>query len=528
MKKLLPIFALLTACTLTACNESQEIEGEEMPTDGQTFEVKIDDASQGTVNLNDMIQFAVTINAEGFDQKGIAISDIIQRVNNISDAELDDYLAQYICDYESLDDGFRPSSKGERCAMVSCTYTKQSYVNIETNRLFYDDDAPMKNGCYHVSNVGKVLMYKTTSTAQKVWIYLNGEVVGSEIDIDQLPKTTVDGKQAVKISDIFAKANIDADLANYNCDMRTDESEKTLADAGICDAVACDGLKDQYIFLDSRALSTSDTTAACGAVDHLKAIYVTENRTSYDPYEITITLDGKTYTVDIASLADKAVTLNAVASVKLSDILAAANIDLGDSSQYLCDYVATDGFRPGKKETCKQVLTCDRLENTYVSLVDAHKMTMQDAPANCYNVTGLGTIEITPVSGDQPTDPKPQNPQYETWNIEITVDGQSKATVDIASLADKAIDKNGTAVVTVADVLEAAGISEDLAALYCDYIGADGFKPSNKEKCKEIRSCKDSSDIALESHKLSIDGAPGCYGVGDIATIAIATSNPNT
>ena len=524
MKKLLPIIALLSACSLWAC--SQDIQDEKQGAGDHPFEVFIDDKSQGSVDLDEMAQFAIDINAGNLDQKGIRVSDIIKKVNNLSDAELDGFLAQYVCDYESSDDGFRPTSKGERCAMVSCSYTKQSYVNTSTYRLFYSDDAPMKAGCYSVTNVGKVLMYKTAASSQKVWIYLNGEVVGREIDIDQLTKTTIDGKDAVKISDIFAKAEISVDLSNYQCDMRTDDNEKTLNDAGICSAVSCDGLKDQYVFLDSRAISSSDTTAACGNIDHLKAIYVTEQRDSYDSWQITINLDGKAYTVDIATLTDKIVTYNAVASVKLSDVLEAAGIALGDASKYLCDYTSSDGWKPSKKDTCKDVLTCDRLDNTYIALVDTHKMTMENAPANCYNVTGLATIDIT--AAPEGTDPGQQDPQYESWNIEITVDGEAKATVDLASLVDKAVDKNGTAVVTVADVLAAAGISEDLATLYCDYIAADGWKPSKKDRCKEIRTCNDISDIALESHKLNIDGAESCYNVSDLAKIVITTSNPNT
>ncbi|MBR4986670.1 MAG: hypothetical protein IKY83_13135 [Proteobacteria bacterium] len=528
MKKLLPILAILSTCALCACNDSQDIQGEELPTGDKPFEVVIDDQSKGSVDLTDMLQFAIDINAGGIDQNGIPVSDIIQKVNNLSDAELDDFLAQYVCDYESSDDEhFRPSSKGERCAMVSCSYTKMSYVNTATYRLFYSDDAPMKNGCYSVTDVGKVLMYKTSASSQKVWIYLNGEVVGREIDIDQLTKTTVDGKEAVKIADIIDKADIKVDLSSYLCDMRTDTGDKSLGDLGVCSAVSCDALKDQYIFTSDRSLSEAEATKACGAVDHIKAIYVTEQRDSYDSYEIKITLDGKTYTVDIATLTDKIVTYNSVASVKLSDILEAAGIALGDMSKYLCDYASTDGWKPSKKDTCKEVLTCDRLENSYISLVDAHKMTMEGAPANCYNVTGLGTIEITPAPEN--TDPEPQDPpQAESWNIEITVDGQAKATVDLVTLADKAVDKNGTAVVSVADVLAAAGVTEDLSTLYCDYIAADGWKPSKKDRCKEIRTCDDVSDIALVSHKLNIEGAETCYNVSDLAKIEISTTNPNT
>ncbi|MBQ1927071.1 MAG: hypothetical protein II180_13235 [Proteobacteria bacterium] len=527
MKKLLPILAMLSSCALCACNESQTVEGEDAPNDGKTITVFEDDTSKGSIVIDNMIQFAVTITADGQDQKGIPVSDIIQKVNNLSDAELDAYLSQYICDYESGKDGFRPSSKGERCPMVPCIYTKQSYINITTTDLFYDESAPMKNGCYHVDEVSKVLMYKADAGAPKIWVYLNGAVTGIEVDLTQLTATKVDGKDAVKVSDILAKANIPADLTNYDCDMRTDESEKTFSDAGICNAVQCNGLKEQYVFLESRALSSSDTTSACGNIDHLKAIYVTEQRESYDSYIITINIDGKSYTVDIATLTDKIVTLNAVASIKLTDILAAANIDLGDASQYLCDYASADGFRPANKNSCKEILSCEKLESSYVSLVDAHKMTMEDAPANCYNVTGLATIDIMPATGTQPTDPKPQDPQYSSWNIEIVLDGETKATVDIATLVEKIVDKNGTAVVTIADVLAAAGITENLADLYCNYFGADGWYPGKKDNCKEIRSCQDSSDIALESHKLNIDGAPGCYGVSDLAKIEISTTNPN-
>ena len=396
MKYTLLCITIMGLLALNGCENSQSVSADDAGIGNMVFTVIVDDNPIGSVLPSDMASHFIDVEAEGLIQKGIPVSELIRAVKPLSDADFDEFLGEYICDYESSYDGFRPSSKGERCPMVSCLYTKKSYVNVMSGRLFYDDDAPMTNGCYHVTDVHKVWMYKANPTAQIIWLYLNGEVVGRQVDIDLLEKYDINGKQAVRFIDVLDAAKIEVDLDLHTCDFRLDNIDKTLRESGTCGPIPCDAIENTYLYVDSRELSENEETAACGDISNIKAIYITQNMDHFDPHIINIDYNGSTYYVDISTLTDKAVIVNAVPSVKLMDVVEAAGIHLDDATRYLCDYAGEDGYKPADRIDCQEVLTCDRMDTTYVSLTEAHKLKMENAPS-CYNVTWLVKIEIKPI-----------------------------------------------------------------------------------------------------------------------------------
>ena len=396
MKRLIPFWVMLAIWSESGCEESQGIMSDSEGVWNTAFSVVVENETVASIVLGDMDKQVRLINAEGEMQPGIPMSELIRASKVNGGADLDDFLAQYICDYESANDGFRPSSKGERCPMVSCLYTKQSYINVMSGRLFYDDDTPMTNGCYHVQGVHKVMMYKANQTAKWMWLYLNGEIVGRQVDIDLLNKMDINGKLAVRWRDVLEAADIHIEMSQYVCEFRREGAEKTMTEEGMCDRVSCEVLQNAFIYLDNRALEENGVTSVCGEITNIQAIYMTEKLDHFESHIIQITYQGKTFDIDIATLGQQAVFVNAVPSIKLTDIVEAAGINLNDPDQFLCDYEGEDGYRPKDRDKCSEVLSCERLNSTFVSLTESHKMKMDDAPSSCYNVSWLSKIEIMP------------------------------------------------------------------------------------------------------------------------------------
>ncbi|MBQ9396794.1 MAG: hypothetical protein IJU23_14935 [Proteobacteria bacterium] len=538
MKKSVLISCLVMAAFAGfACDDSQTVEKNDGDDTLGSYKISvhIDDVEKGNVDIKDMESKIQTVTVNNEDSKALAISDIIQKVNGVSDADLDAYLAKYKCEYESGDDGFRPSSKGEKCAMLSCSYTKQSYVNVESHGVFYADDAPQKNGCYRVKNVSKVLMYEIDEEAVEIWIYRDDEVL-AKVDASKLETTTVGGKKAVTLENLIKGADSEIDLTKYLCDFRTDDSDKLISVDKSCAPTNCADMTDSVIILENRKMDDNKAENACYEVDHVKAVYVSTIRDHYDPYNVEIVVNGEKFaTVDLSTLVDKAVTANSVASVSVADVFAAAGVDI-DLAKAQCEAASLGGekdYRPSNKDTCSTLLSCDELAKATIALVDPHKLTANQ-PQNCYNVTAVNTIEIT-------TSNAPQKPELEieSYVIDVVLDGEALASVDLKDMKDAVKTVDDKNVVYFNDIIEAAATKANktvnLADTYCDYIGSDGWKPADAGSgdCKVIRSCSYSSaayiDVAdTEKHKLfTTDDGPTCYGVKNIKTVKVYTTDPN-
>ena len=117
------------------------------------IEIRLDNRVIGSISLNALLDKAVEITVQNHTSKGISVADMISSASQIESGDLN----QYLCDYESQD-GFRPSSKGDRCPPVSCSEAIRSYINVQSHELFYAEDAPMTTGCYHVDNLAAILL----------------------------------------------------------------------------------------------------------------------------------------------------------------------------------------------------------------------------------------------------------------------------------------------------------------------------------------------------------------------------------
>ncbi len=147
------------AFALASCDDSQSV-NEETQDDTASYKVDVcmNDVKNGEADLAEMTDKIIKVTAKEQTSRAVRLSDIISRVNGIEADKLDDYLSLYVCDFESLD-GFRPSSKGERCALLSCSVAKEAYINVETHNLFYSDNSGITEGCYNIKNFTAVLMY---------------------------------------------------------------------------------------------------------------------------------------------------------------------------------------------------------------------------------------------------------------------------------------------------------------------------------------------------------------------------------
>ena len=75
------------------------------------------------------------------ESTGIRVSDIIQAALGLSDSELDDYLKQYKCRFESNVDGVTSEKKACGNYTIPCTSMKHAYFGTEDGQVFYDENA---------------------------------------------------------------------------------------------------------------------------------------------------------------------------------------------------------------------------------------------------------------------------------------------------------------------------------------------------------------------------------------------------
>lgn len=150
---------ILGLMLLLGC-DAQEIDEGHFEETSYHVEILVNETSMGQTDIHsfDETDYQM-VSANGATHKALSIAKLIQKTSNVPDESLDAYLEGYMCDYESKD-GFRSSSKGDRCPIVSCSRAIHSYIHLQTHQLFYTDDQPMaKLGCYNVTNLSKILMY---------------------------------------------------------------------------------------------------------------------------------------------------------------------------------------------------------------------------------------------------------------------------------------------------------------------------------------------------------------------------------
>ena len=510
-KNLLVAFFAITAIACNACDDSQNVKKGDTGTEGgYNISVLIDDVDAGKVDVDGMQDKIQTVTVNGGESKGIAISDIIEKASGVKTSELGNYL----CDYESGEDGFRPSSKGDRCPPVNCSYATQSYFNVESQNLFYAEGTPMTNGCYNVKSLAKVLMYTIDESAVEISIYLDGERL-DRVDASKLETVkTSDGKTAVKVSTLIEAAKKDGlDLSKTLCDFKTTDLVSNLDSS--CAASTCDKVKDLYIVLDTRTVSDDKEAKACYEVSDVDAVYMASVMDTYPKREIEVMVDGKSKgKIDIATMSEKFIKSDLLDSVKVSDILTALGVDVNLTTSKCEGVSQSSNYRPSSKDRCSTLLTCDVVANATVAVLTG-KLNIPKAE-NCYNTGNFDTLEIT-TDGTQP------DPGTQGYIVKVVVDGGTPIEVDITKL-----EKNDGGYVDISTILAAAGVTADLTKAKCEGVSSDGYRPSTgkNEACHELLSCEDfaKGDVSLDdNHKLVIKGAEGCYGTKFLSEIDITT-----
>ncbi|MBQ4360809.1 MAG: hypothetical protein II767_11195 [Proteobacteria bacterium] len=150
MKKIVMV-AMLSAAFWGCEDQAQDGAG-----DSYSVSVLLGDKDQGSVNIYDLESKFESVSVGGVEVTGLSVAAMIEDATGIKAGD----LGKYLCDYEAKD-GFRPSSKGDRCPMVSCSYATASFIDVGSKMLVYGEDAPMKDGpgCYGVDGLTKILMY---------------------------------------------------------------------------------------------------------------------------------------------------------------------------------------------------------------------------------------------------------------------------------------------------------------------------------------------------------------------------------
>lgn len=395
------VFVSLLCASLWACDDSQSIDQDDDKVESQEVGVKINDVLKGKLDVANLdADLYETVKINETDTRVVSIATVIRKVLGLSDGSFEDELAKYTCDYESATDGFRPSSKGDKCAPVSCKMALYSYVDLNTGNLVYGAERGENlPGCYNVKNLGAVLMTPINDDAKTFSLYMDGTKMGS-IDLQNMGDKIVekDGKKVVLLSDVFERLQpqktdqIDALV----CDL-ADASGKKMSDDAGCPARACKDVLKGYI--EVSTLNVTDAAgaaiAACYEMTNAAELHMNTPKTD-DSYNVRIIIDDKdseAITVDVKTIIDYAET----ETVTADKIIAAVNPNL-DLSAHDCNFTSELGettYNPitDKPSKCGELRSCT-LATTAELNVTTGKLTMNDGGAACYNTGDLDTIRI--------------------------------------------------------------------------------------------------------------------------------------
>ncbi len=395
------VFVSLLCTALWACDDSQSIDQDDDKVTSQNIGVKINDVLKGTIdaaNLDEDLYETVKINET--ETRVVSIATIIRKVLGLTDAASEEELAKYTCDYESATDGFRPSSKGDKCAPVSCKMALYSYIDMNTGNLVYGPErGEGLPGCYNVKNLGAVLMTPVNDDAKTFALYMDGTKMGS-IDLQNMGDKIIekDGKKVVLLSDVFERLQPQKldQIEALVCDL-TDAAGKKMSDDSACPARACKDVLKGYI--EVSTLNVTDSAgaaiAACYEMTDAAELHMNTPKTD-DSYNVRIIIDdndSEAISIDVKTIIDYATT----ETITADKIIAAVKPDL-DLSAHNCNFTSELGEKTydpikDKPTKCGELRSC-ALAATAELNVTTGKLTMNDGGAACYNTGDLDTIRI--------------------------------------------------------------------------------------------------------------------------------------
>ena len=196
---------------------------------------------------------------------------------------------------------------------------------------------------------------------------------------------------------------------------------------------------------------------------------------------------------------------------------------------HTCDFEGADGFRPSFKSNCAGIVfSCEKIKLSYVDLETGtlvHDDAMvfdENSPSTrpgCFTVKNLTKVLMTEV-------------REGATMLKLYVDGAFMGEVDLQTLSQIIVERNGQKMVKIADLLARMQPNIQIADYTCDFLDKDGKLLSDDASCP-VRSCADAAEgyIALDTLDIDDDNAASkaaCYEMSSVREIHMTTPETDT
>lgn len=360
---------------------------------------------------------------------------------------------------------------------------------------------------------------------------VKGKIDAYDLDVSVYKNAMIEGvdTRVLSISDVIKTVlglddnALKSELEKYMCNYESGADGFRPTDKGDkCAPVSCvytvysylDVHTGKLIYDDSFAkMIGKDTLPGCYQVKDLAKILMTS--VSDNSKNFTLFIDGANMgTVDLTTLGDKIVEENGQKIVKLSDVFKAIQPNK-TAEGFECDLADAEGNKLSADENCPIRSCSDVLKGSIV--VDSFDIIDADAAktAACYEMKGATALYMNTPQNDAP------------YEVTVYVDDEELAKIDVKTLKDKIQNDGDNAFILISDVISAVKEDVDLSKFNCNYIAADGYDPTQKNACKEMRSCSHATTAKLDltTQKMSMTDAEAanCHNVSSLTTIKLYT-----
>lgn len=429
----------------------------------------------------------------------------------IAAASIGHAAADLMFDFVSAD-GFRPSDSSNCTAdlvPVAGTSIALGYIHRVTRDLVWDESLDLP-GCLSVDDTAEIHVTDAEVEARSVEVTYEG--TSAEVDLGSLETVEVNGVDVVRLADVVEAAELGVALADLEFDFVASDGFRPGSSTNCAGLVPVQGaiLEQGYIHPASRNLSWDESLdyPGCLRVDDVATIEAADGAATGQSVEVVY--DGTSHEVDLSTL--DTVDVGGAQLVVLADVVEAAELGVA-VEDLVFDFVASDGFRPEDSSNCVDVvpLAGSALASGFIDPV-TRDLSWDEALGlpGCMGIDDVVTIEAS-------------EPGVAGRIVEV-VYGETTSPVDLSALAT--VDVEGTPLVVLADVIEAAELGVSAEMLTFDFVASDGFRPGDSPRCADYvpvpGSALASGWIDPASGDVSWDASleyPGCLGVGDVVTI---------
>lgn len=343
--------------------------------------------------------------------------------------------------------------------------------------------------------------------------------------------------KGIAVSDIIAQimnvddATLDALLSSHQCEYQSNIDGFKPSDKGErCPQVSCELTRHTFInpntgtiFFDASVALTNGCYQVKNVADDIAAM----KTPSYEAQVLMTTADPNAHIlwvyqsdtslgipVDVGNLQETQIA--GKNAIKITDIFDAAAIEF-DPNTMNCDVrLVGDASIVSSTHSSCPLVAGENAQNLYL-LKDTWKLA-DDAGKidDCYSANAVQALYAFP-----------KNSEILPYTLTLSVDGTTYE-IDLTTLQDKSFIQNGLPVITLSELVSAVGLDLNLNDFWCDYQGADGFMPHDRDRCAEIYSCeklKDSTLTLLNEHKMKMKDAESCYNVTELVTIFMTSKS---